>query len=101
MKAYNNLVEALEDLYERGYIHDYNIKENTIICNALKQECAIQEFTIIEMYRFEDMSDPGSESILYALETEDGNKGTILDAYGIYSEALSPEMIEKLRYKKY
>ena len=99
MKVYSNLVEAITDLKSRGYVYDFNLKENTIVCDALKQVCEPKEFVILEIYRFEEMSDLGSESVLYALETKDGQKGILIDAYGTYSEALSSEMIEKLRYK--
>ncbi len=101
MRKYNNLVEAINELKKEGYIFDYNLKENTIICDAIKQVCTPMDFTIVQMHRFEEMSDVDSESVLYALETKDGNKGILIDAYGTYSEALSPEMIEKLRYKNY
>jgi len=46
------------------------------------------------------MSDVDDESIIYVVESKDGKKGTLIDAYGTYAEYLSPEMIEKLRFKK-
>ena len=100
MKSYDNLVVALNDLQKRGYTNDFNLKENTIVCNALDKVCTPKEFTILEVHRFEEMSDVGNESVLYVLETKDGDKGIMIDAYGAYSEPLSMEMIEKLRFKK-
>lgn len=99
MKIYKDLVEAINDLRRRGYIYDYYLNENVIICDTLKQVCVPKEFDIIEIHRFEDMSDVSSESVIYALETTDGKKGILVDAYGTYSNAMSPEMLEKLRYK--
>ncbi len=98
MKDYNNLVEALNDLKKRGYVHDFNLQENAIVCDAIDQVCTPKDFTIEEMYRFEQMSDVGDESILYALVTKSGEKGVLIDAYGTYSETLSTEMRDKLKY---
>ncbi len=43
-------------------------------------------------------TDPDDEAVLYAIEARNGNKGTLVDAYGPYSEAVTSEMAEKLRY---
>jgi hypothetical protein len=34
-------------------------------------------------------------SVLYAVETNDGTKGTILDAYGTYADANLGEFLKK------
>ncbi len=41
---------------------------------------------IANFYRFEGESDPSDNSILYAIETDDGKKGIIADAYGVYAD---------------
>ena len=99
MISYDNLVEALDDLKKRGYTYDFNLKENSIVCDEINQVLSPNEFTILEIYRFEGMSDVDDESIIYALESKDGKKGTMVDAYGIYAGTLSSEMIDKLRHK--
>jgi hypothetical protein len=38
------------------------------------------------------MSNPDDNSVLFAIESNDGLKGTLLDAYGVYAENLTPEM---------
>ncbi|MEM6632504.1 MAG: hypothetical protein AAF694_22730 [Bacteroidota bacterium] len=47
------------------------------------------------------MSSLDDSSVLYVIETEGGNKRTLVDAYGTYSESISPEMAQKLREKYY
>ena len=37
-------------------------------------------------FRFEGDSDPADNSILYVVETNDGTKGTLIDAYGPYAD---------------
>lgn len=47
---------------------------------------APEEISVINFYRFEGESDPGDNSILYVIETADGKKGTLVDAYGPYAD---------------
>lgn len=96
MKQYDTLVEALQDLKKRGFIHDFNLEQDRIYCTQLKMYYHPKEFHVLEFYRFEGMSNPDDNSILYAVETSTGDKGVLVDAYGTY-ESISPEMIEKLK----
>ena len=97
MYNYDNLVEALADLKKRGYTLDFNLRgENSkLIANELQLHP--EDFVIKEMYRFEGMSNPDDSSVLYAIEAKDGQKGVLVDAYGVYAEAVTPEMAAKLR----
>ena len=49
------------------------------------------------MHRFEGMSSTDDNSILYAISSKDGIKGTLVDAYGVYAQNISEEMRKKLR----
>ena len=44
------------------------------------------EVTIVENYRFEGESDPDDMSIVYAIETRSGVRGTLIDAFGVYAD---------------
>lgn len=96
MKNYDTLSEALNDLKKRGYSNDFNLKPHCIECVAYKLELHPEQFEVKEIYRFEGMSNPDDNSILYAIESSDGLKGVLVDAYGVYADALSEEMIRKL-----
>ena len=51
-------------------------------------------------YRFEGLSDPGDEAVVYAISSAKYNlKGTLVNGYGIYSEPLVDEMVKALRDK--
>ncbi|HNP16938.1 MAG: phosphoribosylpyrophosphate synthetase [Thalassobius sp.] len=97
MKNYDTLSEALNDLKTRGYSNDFNLKPHCIECPAHKLELHPEQFEVKEVYRFEGMSNPDDNSILYAIESKDGFKGVLVDAYGVYAEALTEEMIRKLK----
>jgi len=97
-KSFDTLVEALQDLRKRDYTLDFELQSNQLDCSD--GSCHMpNEFTVVEHYRFEGMSSAGDNSILMAIETSDGRKGTLVDAYGTYADSLSPEMLERLRIK--
>lgn len=98
MKNYDTMVEALNDLKKRGYSTDFELKENCLACTVDKKYFETHDFKVVEVHRFEGMTNPGDSSVLYVIESSDGRKGTLLDAYGADSENISPELARKLHW---
>ena len=97
MNSYETLSEALNDLAKRGYVHNFNIECDSLKCASLEKKLNPDEFEITEFYRFEGDSNPDDEEVVYAIESKDGVKGTLVNAYGMYSEGISDEIIAKLK----
>lgn len=96
---YSTLVEAINDLKGRGYTQDLNLKPHCLTCGD-EFDILTEQFEVDEMYRFEGDSNPDDSSILYAISSEHHElKGILVFAHSIYADPLSPELIEKLRYK--
>lgn len=95
--GYDTMVEALAGLRDRGYDLDFNLKEELIEASTTGSKFYPKDFKIVEAYRFEGMSNPDDNSVVYGIEAADGSKGVLVDAYGAYTQALSPEMIQKFR----
>jgi hypothetical protein len=100
MKTYATLTEALADLKKRGFDRDFNLRETCVECSASGKQLSASEFEITEVYRFYGSSDVDDEVILYAIESKHGLKGTLVNAYGIYADPVSHEMVAKLRFDK-
>jgi len=96
MRSYDTLTEAITDLKSRGFNLDFNLKETQIESTSTGRKLSPAEFEITEVYRFEGETDPGDEMVLYAIESKDGLKGTLMNAYGAYSNTISNELIGKL-----
>ena len=94
--GYDTLSLAIEDLQSMGYKVDYDLVEDGLKSKGLKKKWKAEELEVVKFYRFEGVSNPADNTILYVIECNDGNKGTLVDSYGadVY---ISPEMIEKLR----
>lgn len=98
MENYATLTEAIEGLRKAGYTIDFNLKENCLECTNGVHRVLPDEFHIDQTWRFDVDTDPADQSILYAISSEKHNiKGILVNAYGIYSDAVTNEMLEKLR----
>ncbi len=96
-KSYSSLSVAIEDLQKQGYTEDFNLVGEGIESKSLKKKWKAGELDVKRFYRFEGMTNPGDNTILYLIETNDGIKGLLVDAYGAYQGEISPEMIKKLK----
>ncbi len=98
-KAYDNVVVAINDLRREGFNEDFNLKTHCLECVSNGFQVLADEFEVDGVFRFDGDTNPADESILYAISSEKYNlKGLLIDAYGTYSDPLTSEMIEKLRY---
>src|SRR5690606_14898755 len=97
MKTYESLSVALNALKDKGYTQDFNLHPEWIECPPLKLRLAPEEFHVDEVHRFEGMTSPDDSSVLFAISSTSAVKGVLVDAYGVYAEAISPIMIQKLR----
>lgn len=97
MNYYDTLSEAIEGLKERGFTEDFQLSEKHLKCEERDEQYAPQQFEVVEVYRFEGMSNPDDNSVIYAIKTDNGRKGMLVDAYGAYAESLSLEMAQRLR----
>lgn len=97
MRTYDNLVDAISDLKAAGYTTDFNLAFDQIKCAGTGVCLLPSQFEIVAHHRFEADTDPASSSVLYVITSHDQQmKGILISAYGVYGDALSDEMINKL-----
>lgn len=90
------LVSCLNLLAKEGFSDDYKITESGL--KSLKRERVYkpEEVKVLNFYRFEGNSDPADNSILYAIETADGGRGTLVDAFGPYADSKITSFMQKV-----
>jgi hypothetical protein len=94
MYTYDTVSAAVNGLKERGFTLDFNLQDNCLVCHEDKFN--VSDFEIVEVYRFEGNTDPADEAVVYAIESNKGQKGVLVNGYGISSDPLSDEMARKL-----
>lgn len=98
MSKYDTLSQAVNDLQKKGYKLSFELSEKALECKEMDKSFTPENFEIIAFHRFDGMTSPGDESVLYVIESEKGKfKGLLIDAYGVYSDSLSFEMVKKLK----
>jgi hypothetical protein len=97
MHAYDTVSQAVNGLKGRGYNLDFNLEGGCLTCQVNDLSLEPSEFEITEVHRFEGMSDPGDEAVVYAIESKHGDKGVFVGGYGVSAEDAGTEMVEKLK----
>jgi hypothetical protein len=98
--SYSSLSIAIQDLQKEGYTADFNLCNAGVEHKHKKRIHKATELDVIKFYRFEGMSNPEDNTILYVIETTAGEKGLLVDAYGMYAGNVPRDLIEKLNMIK-
>ena len=88
-KSYATVSEALADMKLRGFIIDFNVE--------LKGNWNPHNLLIVEVHRFEGETSSDDEAVVYGIETAKGNKGVLVNGYGISSDPVPDEFIRRVR----
>lgn len=93
---------SLNKLVREGYTEDFKATANGLVSLKSERIYAPEEIKVVDFYRFEGASDPADNSILYAIETRDGIKGTLVDAFGPYADTRVDTFMKEVEeiYKK-
>ena len=91
-----SLVNVERRLNKDGFTADFKVTEGRLCVMGTGKEYSPEEVQIVDFYRFEGESDPDDMSILYALATNDGVRGTISNSYGTYADAKVDEFMKQV-----
>jgi hypothetical protein len=90
------LASCINKLVLQGYTEDFKVSERGLLSLQQEKIYSPEEVKIANFYRFEGASDPADNSILYVIETNDGLKGTLTDAYGPYSDPHVAKFVDQV-----
>lgn len=86
---YTTVLEALADLKEKGFHHDFNLYLDAIKANP-------NDYSVEHVYRYEGDSDPDEESVVYGIISSSGKKGVFVSGFSANSDAEAAQILEKL-----
>ena len=90
------LVSVLNSRTLSDFVTQFNITDKGLLSLATQKIYQPNQVKVAHFYRFEGESNPDDNAILYAIETDEGEKGTIVDAYGAYSDALISDFMNQV-----
>src|SRR5882724_10292743 len=95
------LADAVNRLSAAGYTDDFRAEADGLRGVASGCLHAPESLSIDEVVRFEGISDPDDEAIVFALRCgEHGIKGTYAIPYGAKMESIDAEMVRRLSTKE-
>lgn len=80
-----SLASCLNKMVKEGYTEDFQITEQGLESLHKHSYYAPAQIEVINFFRFEGQSETDNNAILYLIETDDGTKGTLIEAYGGYN----------------
>jgi len=85
--AMNTMTDTVNSLTSKGYTESFQVTDEGL--KALTDDSIYQasHVSISNFYRFEGQSDPSDNAIVYVIETHDGKKGLLVDAFGNDADA--------------
>ena len=98
--GYASEIDAIDDLRRRGYTADFEVRDGSLRETASGRRFRADELAIVEHHRFEGASDPEDMSVVYAIETSDGLRGIVVDAFGAYANPRLADLLEKVEVRE-
>lgn len=86
---YATVSEALEQLNKKGFIHDFNLQDETIQNNP-------QNYEIEHVYRYDGDTDPDEEAVVYGITSNSGERGVYVAGFSANSESEAASVLAKL-----
>jgi len=78
----NTALIKIQEYQKKGYTASYQMGEDGLKDLETNKEYKAEEVIIEDEFRYEGMSNPDDNSMLYILKMQDNSKGTILVPYG-------------------
>ncbi|CAN5445472.1 hypothetical protein BH09BAC4_BH09BAC4_39300 [soil metagenome] len=91
---YDTVSSAIEALRQEGYTIDFRLEGNKLVCPS--DRLSYDQFSIVDIYRYEGDSDPADEASVYAIQSNTGIKGILVTGYGASDDTFSTELLAKL-----
>lgn len=90
----DTVTEALAMLRAEGYDHEFELVDGQLRCGSADVSCSVGDATVDRLFRFEGLSDPGDQMIVFGLsDPGTGTRGVLASAFG---PSADPELLDHL-----
>jgi hypothetical protein len=100
VNPYRSVTETLAELARRGFTANFEYLDDAFTAVDLGRSFGAEELTIVEHYRFEGASNPDDMAVVYAIESRDGIRGALVDAFGVYANPKLGEFLHKVKIRE-
>jgi len=93
--------KTINQLEAEGYTEQFRVENKVLVSvSEPKKKYKPKDINVVNFYRYEGITDPDDMSIIYAIETCDGRKGTLVDGYGRFSDQDTGEFMKEVEIHK-
>jgi hypothetical protein len=96
---YDNLVQATNQLGKRGFDAEFKFDGKQLLSTDTKHTYTADELQIVEYHRFEGLTNPADSSVIFAIETNTDEKGTVIMSYSTDADMQLVSFIDKVKVK--
>ena len=89
----------MDSLDSEGFTEHFAVRGDRLVGFESRMRFAPNQVVIRRIERFEGISDPDDMSIMYAIESLSGVRGTLTDAFGVYSSPVVSDFVDKVEVR--
>jgi len=90
------LLDISNKAIQDGYTENFKVASEGLTNDKEEKFYAPHDVSIVNFHRFEGYSNPEDSAVVYFIETNDGLKGLLIDAYGAYADAKQSNFIREV-----
>lgn len=91
-----SLTTVMQKLQAKGYQSNFGIENNQLVDYDSKKTYDVSDLQLDYEFRSEGETDPDDESILFAIQANDGNKGIIVASYSEGNDSSTIEFVNQV-----
>ncbi len=84
--ALTDVAAVVDQLTRHGFPEEFRVVAGHLQVVRTGENLETKDLVIRNVYRFEGVSDPDDMAIVYGIESASGARGTLVDAFGVYSD---------------
>jgi len=96
MPEEKTVADTVRRLEREGYTDDFRAEEGVLRALRAERRFSPEELRIDGTHRFEGVTDPADETVVFALRAADGLKGTYVVAYGPQMDPSDADVVRRL-----
>ena len=96
----STLSEAIDERVHEGFTEHFGVQGHQLRGFESGTMFEANEIVIRGFDRFEGVSDPDDMSIVYAIESLSGLRGTLTDAFGVYSDPVISAFVNNVAIQR-
>jgi len=95
-----SMTQVLDDLKARGFTANIGVVDEQLRVLDSGKILQPEEIVVREVHRFEGVSDPDEMSVAYAIESHDGIRGVLVDAFGVYADPAVGQLLKNVAQER-